>query len=414
MTYADAVSYLLTFGQELKGLKFDLANVTRLLAEIGRPEHAWDAIHVAGTNGKGSVAAMLEAVLRHAGVRTGLYTSPHLVRVNERVRVAGREISAEEFAQVCTCVRAATERLLARHSIPAHPSFFESLTAIAFEHFRRADCQLAVLETGMGGRLDATNVVTPLVSVITRIDYDHEAYLGNALEQIAFEKAGIIKPGVPVITVPQPPEAAAVLEREAGERGAPLIVTHPETVRAAGVRLALAGEHQLENAAAVIGAVEQLRAAGIPISDGELRLGLETTEWPGRLEFVPGSPPLLLDGAHNLAGARALQTYLRQEFAGRRLVLMFGAMRDKPIAEIAEILFPGAAGVVLTRPRQRRAASPETIADVAPRVDADISIAPESREALRVAREKAGASGVVVVTGSLYLVGEVKEALAGE
>ena len=223
MTYAETVSYLLTVGQELRGLKFDLANVSCLLEALDHPERCWNSVHIAGTNGKGSVAAMMEAVLRAAGYRTALYTSPHLVRVNERIRVAGQEISDADFASVCGDVLALVERLLAERALPGHPSFFECLTATAFEHFRRAGCDIAVLETGMGGRLDATNVVRPLVSIITPVDFDHEAYLGHSLGQIAFEKAGIIKEGGVVIAAPQRPEAAAVIERVAQERGARLI-----------------------------------------------------------------------------------------------------------------------------------------------------------------------------------------------
>lgn len=408
MTYAEAVSYLLTFGQELRGVKFDLASISRLLDELGRPERAWKAVHVAGTNGKGSVAAMLEAVLRAAGQRTGLYTSPHLVRVNERIRVAGAAIGDAEFAGVCSEIRGATERLLASQALSGHPSFFESLTAIAFQHFRRARCELCVLETGMGGRLDATNVVTPLVSVITRVDFDHEAFLGNTLEKIAFEKAGVIKPGVPVVTIAQRAEAAAVIEREARARGARLVVAAP--AEAEGYRLALRGRHQLENAAAVLAAVRELRGQGLAIPETAVEWGLERVEWPGRLELVPGRPDLLLDGAHNPAGAAVLREYLG-EFAGRRVVLLFGAMRDKAVGEIADLLFPAAAAVVLTRPHQRRAATPEVMAGLAAHLNAHVSLCSDSREALAVARELAGPDGLVVVTGSLYLVGEIKQAL---
>jgi dihydrofolate synthase/folylpolyglutamate synthase len=412
MTYPEAVSYLLTFGQELRGAKFDLANVSVLLGDLGRPQQAWRAVHIAGTNGKGSTAAMIEAVLRAAGLRTGLYTSPHLARVNERIRVEGVEIGDDELAALCTEVRAATERLLARQALPSLPSFFESLTAIAFEHFRRARCELVMLEAGMGGRLDATNVVTPLASVITRVDFDHEAYLGHTLEKIAFEKAGIIKPGVPVVTVRQRPEAMAVIEQTAGERGARLSIADPARVEAGGFRLRLPGRHQLENAAAALCAFDELRRQGFDIPDAAIRQGLESVEWPGRLELLPGSPELLLDGAHNPAGARALRAYLDELFAGRRIVLLFGAMRDKAVGEIADLLFPGAAAVVLTRPLQRRAASPEALAEVTRHLNPRVSLCENSADGLRAARAMAGPAGVVVVTGSLYLVGEVKQHLA--
>jgi dihydrofolate synthase/folylpolyglutamate synthase len=438
MTYAESVSYLLTVGQELRGVKFDLANVSRLLDALHHPESSWKSVHIAGTNGKGSVAAMLDAVLRASGRRTGLYTSPHLLRVNERIRVAGQEISDDDFAAVAAAVLATVERLLGERALPSHPSFFECLTAIAFEHFRRAECELAVLEVGMGGRLDATNVVRPLVAIITPIDFDHEVYLGHSLAQIAFEKAGIIKEGGVVITAPQRPEAAAILERVARERGARLVVAtlgrlDPWTL-GPSLRLALPGRHQLANAALVLAALEELRGAGLSIPPDAVRDGLASVRWPGRLEWVEGAPALLLDGAHNPAGARALREYLeglrisdgrfRIEARGEidrpsatskpKLVLMFGAMRDKAVAEMADLLFPLAAAVVLTRPPQKRAATVRALAEVTSHLNACVLEREEPAEALAAARELAGPGGVVVVTGSLYLVGAVKQLLEPE
>jgi dihydrofolate synthase/folylpolyglutamate synthase len=433
MTYAETVSYLLTVGQELRGVKFDLANVSRLLEALGHPERCWNSVHIAGTNGKGSVAAMMEAVLRAAGYRTGLYTSPHLVRVNERIRVAGEEISDADFASVCGDVLALVERLLAERALPGHPSFFECLTATAFEHFRRAGCDIAVLETGMGGRLDATNVVRPLVSVITPVDFDHEAYLGHSLGQIAFEKAGIIKEGGVVIAAPQRPEAAAVIERVARERGAELVkVAEPGTANFGNdalLRVALPGRHQVENARLVVLAVEQLRRLGLRISDQALRQGLAGVRWPGRLEWIPGRPRLLLDGAHNPAGARALRAYLEEfrisdfglrisdadkggnpqsEIRNPKLVLLFGAMRDKAVAEMADLLFPLAGAVVLTRPPQKRAATTQVLAQLTGHLNHRIIECEDPGAALAKARDLAGPDGIVVVTGSLYLVGAVK------
>lgn len=418
MTYAEAVSYLLSVGQELRGVKFDLANISRLLEELGHPERAWKSVHIAGTNGKGSVAAMLEAALRGAGHRTGLYTSPHLVRINERIRVAGEEISEADFAAVSADVLAAVECLLASGALPAPPSFFECLTAIGFEHFRRARCAIAALEVGMGGRLDATNVVTPLVSVITRVDLDHEAYLGHALEQIAFEKAGIVKEGGVVVSAPQNPEAAAVIERVVRDRGARLVRAQENALERANgrLRLALPGRHQVANAAVVVAVVEELRRQGWRISPEALAEGLATVRWPGRLEWVEGKPALLLDGAHNPAGARALHAYLRETLgcpervgSGRRMVLLFGAMRDKAVAEMADLLFPPAAAIVLTRPRQKRAATPQALAELTRHLNPCLLERDDPREALQAARELAGPEGLVVVTGSLYLVGEIRQ-----
>ncbi len=405
MTYATAVSYLLSVGQELRGVKFDLANVSRLLEELGHPQLSWDSIHVAGTNGKGSVAAMLESVLRVAGYHTGLYTSPHLVRVNERIRVAGREISDADFAAVSENVLGVVERLLAAGALPRHPSFFECLTAIGFEHFRRAGCRIAVLEVGMGGRLDATNVVRPLVSVITPVDFDHEAYLGHALEQIAFEKAGILKEGGVAVSAVQRPEAAAVIERVARERNCRLRMVDGGSP----LPTALRGRHQSANAALVVAAVEELRRQGLNISAQALAEGLATVRWPGRLEWLEGRPGLLLDGAHNPAGARALWAYLQESLEGAEWALLFAAMRDKAIAEMADLLFPPARAVVLTRPQQRRAATPEAIAAVAGHLNPCVVQQENVAQALRAARALAGPDGAVVVTGSLYLVGEIRQ-----
>ncbi len=418
MTYGAAVSYLLSVGQELSGTKFDLANIGRLLEELGHPEQAWKAVHIAGTNGKGSAAAMLEAVLRSAGYRTGLYTSPHLVRINERIQVAGKEIADADFAAVSAEVVAGVERLLALRELPAHPSFFECLTGIGFEHFRRAHCEIAAVEVGMGGRLDATNALTPLLSIIMPVEFDHEPYLGHTLEQIAFEKAGIIKEGGVVVSAAQQPEAAAVLERAARERGARLVYAQQDALlRLNGrLRLALPGRHQAANAAVVATAVQELRGLGVEVSPAALAEGLATVRWPGRLEWVQGEPPLLLDGAHNPAAARALRNYLRESLlapnpgaASRRLVLIFGTMRDKAVAEIADLLFPLAAAVVLTQPGQRRAATPQGLAEVTGHLNPRVLEREEPREALELARELAGPEGVVVVTGSLYLVGEIRQ-----
>ena len=418
MNYAAAVSYLLSVGQELRGVKFDLANITHLLEELARPEQAWKAVHIAGTNGKGSVAAMLEAVLRCAGYRTGLYTSPHLVRINERIQVAGQEISEADFAAVSADVVAAIERLLALQKLPGHPSFFECLTGVGFEHFRRARCEIGVVEVGMGGRLDATNAVTPLVSVITPVDFEHETFLGHTLEQIAFEKAGIIKEGGVVVSAVQHPEAAGVLERVARERGAHLICAPPDALlRLDGrLQLALPGRHQVANAAVVATVVQELRRLGVEVPRAALAEGLSAVRWPGRLEWVQGRPALLLDGAHNPAAARALHGYLCEALAGhdsggsaRRLVLLFGAMRDKAVGEIADLLFPMATAVVLTQPQQRRATTPQAIGELTRHLNPCVLEREQPRQALQLARELAGPEGVVVVTGSLYLVGEIRQ-----
>jgi dihydrofolate synthase/folylpolyglutamate synthase len=406
MDYPAAVAHLLSLGLELKAGKFGLENITRLAAALGHPERSAPAVLIAGTNGKGSTAAMTEAVLRTAGYRTGLYTSPHLVRINERVRVDGEEIGDGEFAACCNRVHQAVERLLANGELEKHPSFFESLTALAFLHFQESACQIAVLEVGMGGRLDATNIVRPLISVITPVDFDHEQYLGNTIEQIAGEKAGIIRPGGRVVMSAQRPEAEQVIARVAAERGARLVRAETFLTQAAGYELSLAGEHQIANAAGVLAVIEELRAGGWQIPEFAVRQGLRDTVWPGRLESIGRRPAVYLDGAHNPAGARVLRVFL--EGTPRPRVLIFGAMRDKAVEEIAGILFPAVDAVVLTRPSHKRAASVETLREVTAHLCVRLEVEAQPDLALERGVDLAGTEGTVVAAGSLYLVGDLK------
>lgn len=404
--YSAAVTHLLSLGLELKAGKFGLQNISRLAEALGHPEGASPSVLLAGTNGKGSTAAMLDAVLRAAGYRTGLYTSPHLVRINERIRVAGEQISDREFASCFAFLRAIIERLLASGALEKHPSFFECLTALAWEHFRRAGCEMLVLEVGMGGRLDATNIARPLVSVITPVDFDHEQYLGHTLEQIAFEKAGIIKEGGVVVMAGQRPEAERVIAGVAAERGARLVRAAPFVSRAGAFKLSLRGSHQVGNAATVLATVEELRRLGWEIPEEAVARGLRQTAWPGRLERVNGRPALYLDGAHNPAGARVVRDFL--ETTPRPRALVFGAMRDKAVAEMAEILFPSADAVVLTQPSHHRAASTEKLRELTAHLGDWIYVRPAPEDALALALELAGADGTVMVAGSLYLVGDLK------
>ncbi len=406
MKYQAAVAQLLSLGQELKGLKFDLENISRLTEALDHPEEACPSVLVAGTNGKGSTVAMLDAVLRAAGYRTGLYTSPHLARVNERIRVDGTEIFDEEFASCFAAVERAVERLLANGTLERHPSFFECLTVMAWEHFRRSGCQIVLLEVGMGGRLDATNIVRPLVSIITPVDFDHEQYLGHTLEQIATEKAGIIKPGGVVVMAEQRPQAEQVIARAAAERGARLVRAEVFRERAAGFELGLRGRHQVTNAATALAAVEELRALGWNIPEEAARSGFRDTYWPGRLEIVSEHPAVYLDGAHNPAGMRVLRDFLESTPHPRALV--FGAMRDKAVAEMAEILFPVTDAVVLTQPSHKRAASPEVLRELTGHLSEWIYLRPAPEDALALATQLAGPDGTVIAAGSLYLVGDLK------
>ncbi len=374
---------------------------------------------MAGTNGKGSTCAMIESVLRRAGMRTGLYTSPHLVEPTERIRINGIPLSPREFTAAFTRVHETAERLLHDGAIDMHPTYFETVTAMAFVHFRDAGAQVTVLETGMGGRLDATNVVDPLLSVITPVDFDHEKFLGYAIPQIAGEKAGIIKPGRPVVVSRQHPEAMQVLEQRAAEVGAPLLrasdrrVDHL-TVHAYGSRFhtggfqvecPLIGAHQVENALTAVAALDALG-----YSPEQIAGGIQSTVWPGRLERVRQQPDLFLDGAHNPAGARALAGYLRHFHHGKRVWMVFGAMRDKDLHVIGPMLFPLASELIFTTPNQTRAFQAEEIREISG--ESRARVAPSPKDALALL-DAAAPDDVLVLTGSLYLVGEVRGLLMG-
>ncbi len=444
--------------------KFDLDHMRVLLAALDHPEKRFPAVLIAGTNGKGSTAATLAAILTASGLRTGLYTSPHLVRINERIRVDGQEIFDDDFALLHDVVDRTAERLVSEGELPWHPSFFEMVTAIAFEYFAKKKIDIAVLEVGMGGRLDATNVVDPIVSVITDIALDHQKFLGNTVAEIAREKAGIIRPDRPVVTLPQLPQANdvignAILEAEARGISAAQYVppvspavsipwnpsldatreleaareghgfsraAEPNTGRALAaevrtsyplqvlgkeilVETPLVGRHQLRNLALAIAAAEELSTQGFPVTADTIERGIRETQWPGRFQVIPRSedrPEIILDVAHNPAGAWALRSTLSSAYENRRLILVFGAMRDKAIAEIAEILFPLAERVVATQADNPRSATPAQIREAAARTGAEIEEAPDVAEALAKASVFAGSDGVLVVTGSIYIVGE--------
>lgn len=435
LTYNDAVERLLWLGHEGRNLKWDLANVRAVLEHLGRPQERFASLHIAGTNGKGSVAAMVAAILVAAGYRTGLYTSPHLMRMNERIVVDGSSISDVEFAASFQAVEGAVEALLAENLLPHHPSYFECLTAMAFHHFARAGVQIAVLEVGMGGRLDATNVVTPAVTVITPVDFDHERYLGNSIEQIAGEKAGIIKPGIPVVNSAGHAVAREVVARRAAALGAPLVGLEA-TLRAeeptaedfgryrftlcgtdgsrVPVWLGLRGSFQIGNALTAVAAVRQLVGAGWAIPEGAIRQGLEQVHWPGRMQLVRRQPLVFLDGAHNPAGARQVLRYWEEHLAGRPIHLVYGTVRDKAVGEVAELLFPRAARVVVTSPATERAASAGMLARVGREFNREVRVEPDAASALAQALAGAAPNDAVFVTGSLFLVGECLQALAAQ
>ncbi len=409
-------------------MKFGLETMRALVAEMGHPERAYPSLLVAGTNGKGSVVAYCDAALRASGLRTGRYTSPHLVRVNERIAVDGHDVTDREFAAAVRAVRDAAERLVRRRVLRAHPTFFEVLTAAAFAHFQRRRVDVAVLEVGLGGRLDATNVVDPVASAIVSIDFDHEVYLGRTLAAIAGEKAGILRAGRSTVVGPVAGEAREAIREHARTLGARVVdatrgatyspghhgaAAGPQVVelrtpsgRYAGLK-PLPGAHQRQNLLVAIRLLEEAKRQGIPVDLRRVPGAVSSTRWPGRLERVPGDPALVLDGAHNPAGARALAAFLK---GGPPFVLLLGAMADKDVRGLAGELFPLAAEIVLTRPRVSRAASPDEIArrtsPLADRAHREPSVARALRLARRLAREH-GRDTAVVVAGSLYLVGAV-------
>ncbi len=437
MNYQGAVRYLLSLGRELAAptqaaaAKFSLENITTLLDRLGQPHRAYPVVHIAGTNGKGSTAAFMERILREAGFRTGLNTSPHLERINERIRIAGEEISDERFAEVFTRTQAVIEELLAEGKLRAHPTYFECVTTLAFEAFARERVEFAVVEVGLGGRLDATNVVSPAVAVITRIDFDHENYLGHSLAEIAGEKAGILKPQIPVVFAAQLSEARDTLLERATELNCSVVEAQEayrvaeETLEegcvrarivevASGkeflLRLRLPGRFQLQNALNALAAAGILQGRGYHISDENIVQGITCAEWPGRLERLQTRPDLYLDGAHNPGAARELAAFLQENFAGRKVYLIFGAMRDKAVDEVTGLLFPYAQEVIFTQPGNPRAVSAAQLAAMAGDHAAHFTIIKDAPEALEFALAKAGPVDAIFITGSLYLVGEMRHA----
>jgi len=439
-SYESAVARMYALGHELAttpSSKFDLQHMRVLLAALQNPEKKFPAVLIAGTNGKGSTAATLASILRASGLKTALYTSPHLVRINERICINGDEISDDKFALLHDLVDRTAERLVEEGELPWHPSFFEMLTAMAFEHFATSKVEIAVLEVGMGGRLDATNVVEPILSVITDISLDHQKFLGNTIAEIAREKAGIIHQEGVVVTLPQMPAANdvighAVLEQNARAVSAvpyvPPVTPAASSVLASGcvaryplqvmgkeilVESPLAGRHQLRNIALAIAAAEEL-SQKFPVTPETIEQGIREARWPGRFQVIPAQdaqPEYVLDVAHNPAGAWALRSTLSACYEDRRLIFVFGAMRDKAIGEISEILFPLAERVIATQAENPRSATPEEIRQSATRAQAEIEAVADVAAALVRARQFAAPNAVIVITGSIYIVGEAMRAL---
>jgi dihydrofolate synthase/folylpolyglutamate synthase len=412
-------------------MKLGLRNTELLLEALGNPHQAYLRVQIAGTNGKGSTAVVLDSICRKAEISTGLYTSPHLVSMTERIKIDGTNISEEVFARNATAVRHTSETLLSKGKIEALPTFFEQVTAIALLAFKEAEVELAILETGLGGRLDSTTAAQAPIVAITQIALDHEEYLGNTIASIAAEKAAIIRRGVEAVVVEdnQPPEVLEVIKQRCNElnikpsinecavrieqvSGDGLFCATFETPVFTYQRLTmgLAGEHQLDNAAVAIQLAETLKAKGLAISHGAISAGVESARHAGRLELISNN--FLLDGAHNPAGAHALSEYL-ERFVKSPITIIFGAMRDKHLDDIAALLFPIADKLILTAINNPRAADIRVLEEIALRYlpPARITLVDSSFEALKVALENTPPTGLICITGSLYLIGEVRPAI---
>lgn len=412
---------------QLFGIRLGLENITALLDSFEKPHLAFPVIHVAGTNGKGSVCAMLERILREHGLKTGLYTSPHLVDVRERIIVSGQMISGEELCQRLKEIKKHEQKLKKKGLISGQLTYFEILTAAAFLHFREKKVDAAVMEVGMGGRFDATNVVNPEVAVITSISLDHQQYLGETVEKIAAEKAGIIKPGKPCVSGVRNKEAARIIRQRCQELGSPLVEVFgrgrklslernspPMTFiyetesQAYRFRPSLPGFHQGENAATAISVLEVLKKLGWKLEKRKIIKGLSQTEWPGRLEIISRKPLIILDGCHNEDGARAVSEFLKR-MVRQPVILVFAVMKDKDVEKIARSLFPLAARIILTRPPVERAAQPEEIARKLPEFGEKYFLEEDAFSAFRLALALSEGQVPVLMAGSLYLVGEAKK-----
>jgi dihydrofolate synthase/folylpolyglutamate synthase len=434
MNFAEATQYLLSLGHETVAIKLGLRNTRLLLERLGDPQHSFESVQIAGTNGKGSTAVMLDAICRAGNVSTGLYTSPHLVSVRERLRINGNEIDEINFAKIASEVREAADELVQSGELEALPTFFEHVTAIALVAFKMAGIELAILETGLGGRLDATTAVGARTVAITPISLDHQDYLGNTLAEIASEKAAIIHPNSLVVVAPQSEIARRVVIERCRECGVKPIWS-TENISAESKDLGytfrtendvyenvlpgMRGTHQLTNAATAIALAETLRSNGLAIGRNEIIAGLQSARHPGRLEVFEsssektGSVFVLLDGAHNAAGASALRSYLgsAENLQGTPITLVFGAMADKQLDEMAATLFPVAGRLILTQPRNPRATRVEDMRQLAEKYAPAVptEIANDSETAIERAISFGTSGSMICVTGSLYLVGEVRQ-----
>jgi len=426
MNYGQCQGYL----QEIirAGVKFGLDNVQTVLTSLGRPEQKYPSVLVAGTNGKGSVCSMLAEILSLHGHKVGLFTSPHLVRVEERIRIGSDTVSPREFCSLLTRVKRTIDELIGSGKLVSPLTYFETLTVLALLHFARRKVDIAVLEVGMGGKLDATNVITPLVSVITSVSHDHQEFLGRTLSRIALEKAGIIKPGVPVVSGVTGAAADKVIKKKAAQSGAPFLGVFEDhtALRSRRTRAGfsfsfrwrgrtfrfspgLPGGHQGRNGAVAVAAALEISRRWKALEERKILSGVEQTRWEGRLEIVSQRPEVVLDGAHNEEGARAAAAYAR-DFLPRPLTLVFGIMKDKNIRSVTRHLFPLAAKIIITSMPCERAASPEHVFVASALRGGCVFLEPDPIRAVNAASRLTPPEGSILITGSLFLVGEIKKA----
>jgi dihydrofolate synthase/folylpolyglutamate synthase len=416
--YQQSLDYL--YSLEKFGMIFGLTQVERILEAIGDPHREIQAIHIGGTNGKGSTAAMIASILQKEGYRVGLYTSPHLIQFTERIRVNGKEIEKEEMVALVEWMRERIEKV----GIQPPFTFFDFTTAMALYYFSQKMVDLAVLEVGLGGRLDSTNVIAPLLSVITNISKDHEAYLGRTILKIAGEKAGIIKEGRPLITAATQPQVLRFFSKTCREKGSPYFRVgkefrymlteagdfHYEGLHRKlwGLHLNLKGSHQVINATTALGAMEVLEDLGYPVSTDAMVEGLGEVDWPGRLEMINASPNVVLDGAHNPAGALVLKEALEKAFRYQRLILLIGVLKDKDFESMLHLLTPLADHIILTRPNNDRSASPSSLKRVLGKNGKRAEIIEDLKEAIEKGLSITGEKDLLCITGSLYTVGEAR------
>ena len=421
MSYQETLAYL--FSLERLGMVFGLESITRLLQLVDDPHKRLQTIHVGGTNGKGSVCAFISSVLQKGGYKVGLYTSPHLVSFTERIQINGKEIAWDEVARLTELLRSRGEE----EGVPQQFSFFDFTTALAFYYLALQQVDVAVIEVGLGGRLDSTNVLLPLITVITNVTREHADILGNTVQEIAREKAGIVKPGVPVISGVTQPEVIPIIEEECGKKGAPLRLVsrdfsaeriEPKTMDFHGqrcqwqkVRVKLSGSHQIYNAALALSALEVLREQGWNVTEKSIYAGLAEANCPGRLELMQDAPGVLLDGAHNPAAARALRRALQEEFEYRRLFMLVGILEDKDAQTMLAELAPMADSLVAVKPDTSRAMAPNRIAEIARRYCEEIQIIEDVAKALEQVLKSAQKDDLILATGSLYTVGEARKHL---